>query len=366
MGMTNFAALTPEQKLVWARDVWSAAREQMFINKFMGTGDGAMIQRITELTRTEKGDQCIMHLVADLVGDGVVGDNEREGNEEELKSYSDTITIDLISNQVANKGKMADQKTVIKFREQARDKLAYWVANRADQLAFLTLSGISYAYNLDGTAREGSQFANLAFAKDVHAPTTNRARRWDATNGLVAADTTALDATDVPAYATIVEAAAYAKDHYIKPLVSGGKEYYCLFLSPRSLAKLKRDPDYQRAITQAGDRGKDNPWFTGGTVTIDGVVIHETRNTYTTKNAASGQKWGSGGTVDGSRMLLCGAQALGFADLGAPEWDEKTFNYNARVGISVDKMFGLLKPQFYSIYDKSVEDFGCLTIDVAL
>lgn len=50
-----------------------------FMSKFMGTGENNVIQRITELTRTEKGDQVIMHLLADLVDDGVIGDNEREG-----------------------------------------------------------------------------------------------------------------------------------------------------------------------------------------------------------------------------------------------------------------------------------------------
>lgn len=78
MALTNFAALTADQKLVWSRDLWKAARDQSFINKFLG-GPEAVIQRITELTRTEKGESVIMHLLADLVEDGVVGDNEREG-----------------------------------------------------------------------------------------------------------------------------------------------------------------------------------------------------------------------------------------------------------------------------------------------
>lgn len=50
-----------------------------FINKFVG-GSDAVIQRITELTKTEKGEQVIMHLLADLVEDGIVGDNQREGS----------------------------------------------------------------------------------------------------------------------------------------------------------------------------------------------------------------------------------------------------------------------------------------------
>jgi hypothetical protein len=98
MALTNFAALTPQQKTVWSLDFWKQAREKAFISKFTGTGENSVIQRITELTRTEKGELVLMHLLADLVKDGVVGDNERENNEEELMSYTETITIDLISH----------------------------------------------------------------------------------------------------------------------------------------------------------------------------------------------------------------------------------------------------------------------------
>ena len=54
--LTNFAALTGEQKLIWSRDLWKDARDQAFITKFMGTSNTSIIQRITELTRTEKGE----------------------------------------------------------------------------------------------------------------------------------------------------------------------------------------------------------------------------------------------------------------------------------------------------------------------
>jgi hypothetical protein len=78
MALTNFAALTADQKLVWSKDLWQAARDMTFINKFTGGAD-SVVQRITELTKTEKGELVIMHLLADLVDDGIVGDNEREG-----------------------------------------------------------------------------------------------------------------------------------------------------------------------------------------------------------------------------------------------------------------------------------------------
>lgn len=165
----------------------------------------------------------------------------------------------------------------------------------------------------------------------------------------------------------MVDINTYAKTNYIKPLVSGGKEYFVVFIRPEGLAQLKKDADYQRAIITGQDRGKDNPFFTGGVVTVDGLVLHEHRLVYNTKGATSGvDKWGAGSAIDGSRMLVCGAQALGFADLGAPEWSEKYFEYDSSPGINIDKMFGFLKPKFYSIYNKSVEDFGVLAVDHAI
>ncbi len=359
---TNFAGMTSSQKMVWRRDVASAARDMAFVSRFLGTSDNSMIQKITELTKTEKGEQAIMFLVADLVDDGVVGDNEREGNEEEMKSYDQILSIDMISHGVKNKGKLADQKTVIRFREHGRDKLAYWLANRIDQLAFLTMSGISYAFQNNGAARSSSAFSTLSFAGDVLPPSTNRHVNWTG-SALEAGNTGAITSSYLPNYKMIVDAVAYAKDHYVKPLNDGGKEYYIMFVKPGTLANLKTDADYQRAVVQGLPRNAKNPWFTGGTVTIDGAVLHEHRLVYSTLGATAGNKWGAGGNVDGTRTLLCGAQALGMIDLGAPDWVEKGFDYDSKQGINIDKIFGLLKPRYYSIYDKSDEDFGVLAID---
>lgn len=362
MALTNFAALTPQQKIVWSRDVWKQARDQMFIKKFIGNDENSVIQRITELTKTEKGEQVIMHLVADLVEDGVIGDNEREGNEEAMQSYSQLINIDLLTHSVRNKGKLAEQKTVIKFREMGKDRLAYWLANRTDQLAFLAMSGISFANQNNGSARTNSPFPNLSFAADVAAPSARRSLMWDG-NALAMSVTGSITSAYLPSYKMIVDAVAYAKEQYIKPLMANGKEYYVMFVQPGTLAALKKDADYQRAVVTGMERGEKNPFFTGATVTIDGVAIHEHRLVYSTKGAAPGSKWGSGGNINGTRTLLCGAQALGFADLGAAEWNEKEFQYGSQQGINIDKMMGILKPKFYSIYSKSVEDFGVLSID---
>lgn len=360
---TNFAALTPQQKLVWSRDTWSAARDQMFIKRFMGKTQNAMIQIIKELTKTEKGDQAIIQLVADLVEDGVIGDNEREGNEEAMQSYSQIISLDLMTHSVKNKGKLSDQRTVINFREHGRDKLSYWLANRTDQLAFLTLSGIGFSFLNNGAPRVNSPFPQLSFAADVTAPSGKRSLMWDGIS-LQLSNTGSITSDYLPSYRMIVDLIAYAKEHYVRPLMDGGKQYFVLLVHPGTLANLKKDPDYQRAVVAVATKaGTDSPWFTGATVTVDGAVLHEHNLVYTTKGAAAGKKWGAGGNVNGTRTLLCGAQAMGMVDLGAPDWVEKLFQYDSQQGINVDKMLGLLKPKFHSIYDDSVEDHGVVAVD---
>ena len=75
MANTNFSALTSEQLTIWSRDFWRVARNMSFINQFAGSGPNAMVQRINELTQSEKGARAVLTLLADMTGDGIVGDN---------------------------------------------------------------------------------------------------------------------------------------------------------------------------------------------------------------------------------------------------------------------------------------------------
>lgn len=366
MSLTNFAALTDEQKTVWSRQFWAQARNNSFLNKFTGTSEQSMIQRITELKKDEKGARAVITLIADLVGDGVAGDTTLEGKEEALKSYDQVIQIDQLRHANMHEGRMAEQKSVVTFREQSRDKLAYWIGDRMDQLGFLTLSGVSYAYKTNGAARVGSDLGNLEYASDVAAPSTKRHRRWDATSGLVAGDTTQVDTADTPTYKSIIQLKAYAKDHYIRGIRGpGGEEIFHLFLTPSAMAKLKQDADYIANLRNAGVRGPSNELFAGASssVMIEGVAVHEFRHVYNTSGTAT--KWGAGNAIDGCRGLFCGAQALAFADIGDAYWVEEGKDYENRQGISIGKIFGFLKPKFYNIYDESTEDFGVVACDFA-
>lgn len=370
MTVTNFNALTTEQKTIWARDVWKQARNFAFVTKFSGSGPNSMIQRIKELTKSEKGTRAVITLVADLEEDGVGGDDQLEGNEEEIKAYDQVIQLDQLRNANRHKGRLADQKSVVMFRSQSRDVLAYWLADRMDQLAFLTLSGVSYAFTNRGVARTSNTFANLEFASDVSTPSAQRHFQWDgAANQLISSDLPNIAlADDTPSWSMLVEAKALAKEKYIRGIKGpGGQEFYHVFMTPTGMAKLRQDPDYLANVRNAGVRGSSNELFKGtDTVMVDGLMIHEYRHVFNNAAVADGSRAGVSTDVTYQRTIFAGAQALGMADIGAPEWVEKGFDYDNQQGISVGKLFGYLKPQFHSNIDGDVQDFGLLVIDNAI
>lgn len=365
MPATDFSALSDAQKIVWAVETYQEAREKNYwmSNGFVGKNTADMntpVHRITEMTETERGARCIMQLVADMQGDGVAGDNQLEDNEEQLVNDTEEINIDMLRHGVRSKGEMSEQKTVIRFRAQAKNKLSFWLGNKIDELMFLTVAGRAYSLKLDGSARGASQLTQLAFASQIVAPGTNRIIYA----GSATSEAT-LTANDKMSWATVVRAKAKAERALIKPIMSGGKEYYVLLISSEQRRDLVLDPTYQAIVKSAGERGNQNPLFRNAIAVVDGVVIHAHNKVFNTLGLAASSKWGSAGTVDGAQAQLLGAQALGLATIDTPKMREQKKDYDNRLGIAFGRKFGLLKPRFKRSIDTTKEDFGTLTVKTA-
>ena len=239
-------------------------------------------------------------------------------------------------------------------------------------MAFLALAGVNFTQTNNGGVRPvqpaGRNLSDLAFAGSVTAPSANRHLRWDAGNArLEQGDTTQVDPADTPSYRMLVEAKAYLKEQYVRGMRTGGNdEMYHVFMTPSGMAKLRLDPDYLANVRNAGMRGKGNELFKGAAeVTSDGLMIHEHRHVYNVSRAAAGQQWGGAGDVNGQRTLICGAQALAWADLGMPMWIEDEFDYENQPGISIAKIMGMRKPVWRSSVSGTQEDFAVLAIDTA-
>lgn len=359
MADTNFGALLTHQKTSWARDVWHEVRDTSFVMKFMGKGSNNMIERVTELTKTSKGTKAVMTLVNDPVGDGIVGDNELEGNEEALSARDLEINIDQLRHAHRSKGRMAEQATIVKFRKEAKGSLAHWMADRIDQQAFLVLAGMPLTLNNDGSTRAGDPWSALAWAGDIAAPTSNRHYNWTAT-GLEAGNTAATNHAKM-SYDMIIEIRAKARRSKLKPVRGkDGTALYHVFISPEAMKDLKKDPEFRENLRHANIRSEKNKLFAGSeSFLLDGMVIHDYYHVPTATN------WGAG-SATGSTALVCGAQALGMCDLGPGYWDEEEFDYKNKPGIAYGKIYGFRKPKFHSTTTGQVEDFSVMRVDVAI
>jgi N4-gp56 family major capsid protein len=369
MGSTDFGSLSDLQKKVWSLETYKQGRDDSFFmsNGFMGTNTSDStkpIHRVTELTETDRGTEAVLPLVADLTGGGVVGDNQLEGNEESLVTDAQTIRIDQLRNGVKSRGRLSEQKTVLRFRVQGKDALAFWLADTIDELTFLTGAGRAYSLNTDGSARGTSQLPQLSFAADVSAASSNRVIYA----GSATSEAT-LTASDKMNWDTIIQAKAFAKRKRIRPIRAAGKSFYIFVMSTEQMRDLESSSDYKTLTAQALPRGLDNPLFTNAKKVIGDVVLYDHQKVFNTLGLGSGSRWGSGGTVHGAQAMLMGAQAVGFAQLNEKSmgWAESdNTDYQNRQGIGVGRMLGLLKPKFKSRYDSnSTEDFGVVQVKTA-
>lgn len=362
--ITDFGALSQAQKKVWSGKLWMQFRDESFwmSNGFIGTNMNTPIHRVTELTKTSRGLECVMQLVNDLENDGTVGDNDLNGQEEAMVNDAQIIKIDLLAHAVKSKGQMSEQATVIRFREQAKDKLGFWLPDKIDELMFLTAAGRAYTLKTDLSTRGTSQLPSLAFASDVTAASSNRIKYA----GSATSEAT-LTASDKMSWATCVGAKTAARRQGIRPIRQGGKEYYAMVISPEQRRDLVLDTEYKAALQGAGERGSKNPLFNNALATVDGLILYEHRKVINTTGLASSSKWGSGGTVEGAQATLMGAGALGFTTLGGGEWLEGDSNdYGRKPAVGYQQMMGILKPQYKPTASAtSAQDYGVIAVKTA-
>lgn len=388
-GETNFS-LNTEQKVVWSRKLWRETMARSFFAKFLGKDHNAMIQHVTELTKDERGDRAIMTLIAELGEDGIVGDAMLEGNEESINAYDFALVIDQLRHANRSTGRMNDQKSIVNFRSTSKSVLANWYADRLDQMAFLTMSGIPFTMRNDGRLRTvdlnpAKNLSALAFGGTVATdptdpgftpgkvtmPTVRRHLRWNGTaKELESGSTDAITSADRLSYEALVRTRAYMKEEYIRGIPNSNLptgDFYHVFVTPSGMADLRLDEKYRQNVLYAANRGSKNEVFTGAmSVMADGLIIHEYHHVFDNRRAAAGDRWGSDGNVAGQRVIIGGAQAMGFADIGTPIWTERDFDYGNKHGIAIAKILGLVKPVYENSHSGTKEDFGLCVLDTAI
>lgn len=329
--MPNTASLSEQQKQLWANEALIEAIEEMFFKQFMSEKGNGPVHVKNDFTK-KKGYRMNIKLVKKLDGEGRDGDDEMEGNEEDLDQYNFTFDINQKRNAVRLKGRMDELKAATSLRKEAKSVLGMWLSEIMEKECFRKLGGLT----------------SYTFSNTPTVPSANRV-----IYGGNAASDSDIDASDVMTLELLFKIGSKVPSMtpLIKPVRYKGKNYYIFIIHPRQRFQLLKNSDYVTLMKDAHVRGKDNPLFSGADAIVDNLVIH-VHNYVPTFST-----WGAGGNLPGARGLVLGAQALALGFGKASGWDEEKFDYGNKWAICTGRIFGLQKLQFNG------EDYGVVAVD---
>ena len=327
----------------WAKNTWDFGKKESYFSKFMGHSFDSIIQIQEDLSRG-KGTSIEVSLLMPLNGAGVIEDKQMENNEEKMNYRSCTVYLSRVRNAVRLEGKFEEQKTQEKMRTDMRKVLSAWLARYFDLSIFAVLTGTQPPFE----TRPGQ---TLELPYTIEAPTADRILY--AGSATSEASITASDVFDTTLIGKARRMAQEDELTAVKPIRVDGRETYVMVIDPYQARDLRRDPKWIEAQEYANIRGESNPIFSGAMGVYEGVVIHECLRVGRTQT-------GSGNATVGHALFL-GAQACILAEGTAPTWVEEEFDYKNKLGVSIDRMFGLKKAQFK--YDgKNWTDFGVINV----
>jgi hypothetical protein len=347
---------------LWDRNFLAEYVRATAYSPFMGRADGAgaMMPIVARFDLVEGGKSVNVPLIVEAEGGGVQGSTRLAGNEEELSTFNQSITVNY--NRHAFVIKKPDPTwTGLDLRKAAKANLKTWARKglRDDiTVALMAFDGESYlmgklanspslpprtplqAYNAVSEATKDAWLAANAdrylFGAAVSNASTN-----DHSAALANIDTTNdRMSTDI---VSLAKSVAKTSDRLITPFMSdadAGRDHFVLFVGPKAFRDLKLDDTMQLANRDARTRGTDNPIFQDGDLLWDGVIIREIPEIPTLAGV------GNGGT-DVEPAFLCGAQAVSVAWGQEPESrTKKEDDYGFETGVGIEESRGVAKNVF--------------------
>lgn len=342
-------------------------RTSYFNKKFMGVGVEAQtpIQTLLEL-QNDAGDTITYDLVMQLRMQPVEGDAQLRGKEEDLKFYTDSISIDQSRGGVNTGGKMSRKRTLHDLRKIARARQTEWWARVFDELFFMYLSGrrgtnADFIYSTDYTGLAGNAFVapdslHLMYGGSATSKAT-----------LTASDVMSLSLIDREVARAATMGGGSSGVPAIEPCMIEGEEHYVQVMHPWQEYSLRTNTstgqwlDIQKAAASA--EGRNNPMFKGGLGMYNNVILHKHKAVITAND------YGAGSNVNSARSLFLGRQAavVAFGSAGTGlrfDWHEEQEDRGNQVVITTGSIFGIKKTAF--TIDGVSRDFGVISADTAI
>ena len=337
MSITTFATGDALAVKLWSKKVSVETLKKTWVFKFMGKSDNSLIQ-IYDDTQKSAGDRIRIPLRRLLQGAGITGDGVLEGNEEQLRYFSDDIYIDQLRHAVREGGRFSRQLVPFSVREHARVSLEDWWADRIDTWFFNQICGNTGQTDFRYTGNQ----ACLAPDADhlIYA-------------GGASTDASLSNSATYKFSLTLVDVAvekAKTLDIPIRPLMINGESKYVMFLHEYQVTDMRTNTDtgqwfdIQKAAMQGGQVSK-NPIYTGALGEYNNVIFHSSTRV---PGFSAGEALAANA---GRTAVLCGAQsvAMAFGRENGPEryqWEEEYFDYGNQFGVGAGCIAGMKKTRF--------------------
>lgn len=347
MATTRAAAgLTPTQ---WMSE-W--LKEHLGNNPFIGeTGKSYnnVIVRNVELGKA-RGDSIVFPLVNNLENEPNDGTTRLVGNEEQLKSRSFKLFVDLRRNAFVTQT-MDVQRSAIDLLEAGRAELTNWTT-RTDVKrivrALHAYNGVNdYTINAAGAkvplasaAQKNTWLANNSDRVLFGAAKGNNTGTFSTSLANVDAVADKLTASKLE----LMKRIALSANPKLTPVMIEGdnRRWFKVYAHPLCFRDLKRDPDIVSAQKTVSLTPENNRLFKGGDLVWDGMIISEVDDyveaTYSGSGAAG---------IDVGAVHLCGASALGLGI--AKNWERtelKEDDHQNEEGFGYRDISGLEKLRF--------------------
>jgi len=286
----------------WAKDLFAILLPAVEFNDLVGTGSDSIVQIRTELGKGE-GDQITFGIRLPLLGEGVVGRNKIEGNEEELRLRDFKMTIEELNHAVDTGGKMEEQRIPYNLLQEGKDGLQEWWSNKLSDYVINVLAGNSkfkIAGRIFGDAITEPDTAHFFTPASVAEASLDVTAKMD----LVFLD-------KLKQYAEVGD--PLNGTYMLRPLARGGKKYYKVIMHNYVFDQLRQNTN----IGQWGDLVRAAGKLAEPNVEIEynGMLIIKSRRMPQTVDLSGTLGYGAGIY----RTVVLGAQAACWAWGGAGE-----------------------------------------------
>jgi N4-gp56 family major capsid protein len=214
----------------WAKELFKILLPSVEFNELIGTGEDSQVQMRTELGKGE-GDTITFGIVLPLKGEGIVGNDTVEGNEEKLVFRNYNMTIEELNHAVDTGGRMEEQRIPYNLLEIGKNGLRDWWASKLSDFMFAHLCG-------DTTFK----IAGKTFGQDPTASDAYHVLRVNdvATDALITS-AEVLDLTFLDRMKQLAEMPTGPECYKLRPLKLKGKNYYRVILHTYVFDQLRNN-----------------------------------------------------------------------------------------------------------------------------